>query len=381
MAVFLPFQKSESLSIGIELELQLVDLHNFNLVMEAKDFLRRLSRVLSTYNIKQEIKQSMIELNSSVHSSYISLLDEIQSLRNIIVEEAAKTHIGICGGATHPFQKWKEQRIFQTERFSSFSEQYGYLAQQFTVFGQHIHIGCANAEDSLYLCHAMARYLPQFIALSAASPFHQDVDTTFDCSRLTVISAFPLSGTPPWILSWQEFKTYFEKMLRLGVVKSMKDFYWDIRPKPEFGTIEIRICDTPLTISRAVDLVAYAQALARWLLEKRPTLCRDIYLTYLINRFRAARYGLEAILIDPIQQKNILLADDIVQTCNQLESQAINLGSQDALTRIYMMAVERKNDAAWLRKQYAELRSLNDVVRSQTEIWRYGEGSEKKCSH
>src|SRR3990167_6789666 len=291
MAVFLPFQKSESLSIGIELELQLVDLHNFNLVMEAKDFLRRLSRVLSTSTIKPEITQSMIELNSSVHSSYISLLDEIQSLRNIIVEEAAKTHIGICGGATHPFQKWKEQRIFQTERFASFSEQYGYLAKQFTVFGQHIHIGCANANDALYLCHAMARYIPQFIALSAASPFHQEVDTAFDCSRLAVISAFPLSGTPPWIHSWYEFQDYFKKMTNLGIVKSMKDFYWDIRPKPEFGTVELRICDTPLTVGKAVDLAAYAQALASWLLDKRSTLSRDIYLTYLINRFSAARYG------------------------------------------------------------------------------------------
>lgn len=364
------FRQSEPLTIGIELELQLVDLHHFNLVMEAEDFLRRLSESIHTGAIKPEITQSMIELNSSVHSSYPSLLSEVENLKNILVEKADQTHIGICGGGTHPFQKWRKQRIFQTERFASFSEQYGYLAKQFTIFGQHIHIGCANADDALYLCHAMARYIPQFIALSAASPFHQDVDTAFDCSRLTVISAFPLSGTPPWILSWAEFETYFEKIVNLGIITSMKDFYWDIRPKPEFGTIELRICDTPLTVKKAVQLAAYAQALACWLLDKRPTLSRDIYLTYLVNRFRAARYGLEAILIDPIQQTTVPIADDIINTCDQLKSYATKLGSQDAFEQIRGMATERKNDATWLRQRYANLQSLNDVVRSQTEIWR-----------
>lgn len=370
MSSILPFKSSKPLSIGIELELQLVDLHHFNLVMESKDLLRRLQEVPHSGAIKPEITQSMIELNSSVHLSYIPLLSEVEKIRDTLVEQVDQTHIGICGGGTHPFQKWKQQRIFKTERFATVSEQYGYLAKQFTVFGQHIHIGCASADDALYLSHALARYLPQFIALSAASPFHQDVDTAFDCSRLAVISAFPLSGTPPWLLTWSEFEEYYERMINLGVIQSMKDFYWDIRPKPEFGTIELRICDTPLTVSKAVDLAAYAQTLACWLLEKRPQLSRDIYLTYLINRFRAARYGMEAILIDPVEQTNTGLADDIIQTCCKLESSASTLGNQDVLKRILIMASERKNDAQWLRQQYNQLHSLNDVVRSQTEKWR-----------
>lgn len=372
MSLLVPFKESESLTLGIELELQLVDLYHFNLVMEAKDFLRRLSNVIDSKSIKPEITQSMIELNSSVHTSFSSLLAEVQDLKNILVEEADKTHIGICGGGAHPFQKWKEQRIFKTERFASFSEQYGYLAKQFTVFGQHIHIGCSVPDDALYLCHAMARFMPQFIALSAASPFHQDVDTSFDCSRLAVISAFPLSGTPPWILSWQEFELYYQKMINLGVIQSMKDFYWDIRPKPEFGTIELRICDTPLTIEKAVDLAAYLQTLVCWLLDKRPPLSRDIYLTYLVNRFRAARYGLEAVLIDVNTQSNILITDDILSTCQMLTPYAARLGSEEALSHIYQMAVTRKNDASWLRQQHNKLQSLSDVVRAQTEKWRIG---------
>lgn len=366
----LAFQKSEALSLGIELELQLVNLHHFNLAMEAKDFLRRLKKVSHPGAVKPEITQSMVELNSTVHESYQTLLNEVEILKNCMIKVADQTHIGICGGGTHPFQKWQEQRIFQTERFASISEQYGYWAKQFTVFGQHIHIGCASADDAIYLCHAMAIYIPQFIALSAASPFNQQVDTAFDCSRLGVISAFPLSGTIPWMLHWNEFEAYFNQMVSLGIVKEIKDFYWDIRPKSEFGTVELRICDTPLTIKKAVDLAAYAQAIAAFLLETRPTISPDIYLTYAINRFRAARYGLEAILIDPILKQNIPITEQIQTTCYTLEKYSLKLNSIDAVERIYQMSLYGKNDASWLREKYHCSQSLPDVVRSQTEIWR-----------
>lgn len=363
------FMGSSQLTIGVELELQLVNLHHFDLAMEAEDFLRRLSEIQHPGEIKPEITKAMIEINSSIHTSYSSLLTELRQIRDILAEETSQAHIGICGGGAHPFQKWEEQRIFPTERFASASEQYGYLAKQFTVFGQHIHIACPNGDDALYLCHAMARYIPQFIALSAASPFYQGVDTAFDCSRLAIVSAFPLSGTPPWHLTWIDFREYYQKMLNLSVVKSMKDFYWDIRPKPEYGTVELRICDTPLTVDKAAELAAYMQMLVSWLLETRPVISRDIYLTYLINRFRAARYGFNAVLVDPIQCTHKALALDILELCDQLNPYASALGSMDALASIRRAALEHKNDAGWLKERYANLRSLADTVRAQTELW------------
>jgi glutamate---cysteine ligase / carboxylate-amine ligase len=363
------FKENNYFTMGIELELQIVDLTTFNLAMEAKDFLRRLFEKPHSGEIKPEITLAMIEFNSSIHSSYNTLITELLSMRNFVATEAAQTHIGICGGGAHPFQKWQEQRIFPTKRFTTVSEHYGYLAKQFTVFGQHIHIGCKNGDQALYLCHTMARYLPQFIALSAASPFHQGVDTSFDCSRLTIISAFPLSGTPPWLLTWAEFEAYFEDMFNLGIVKSMKDFYWDIRPKPEFGTIELRICDTPLTVDKAAELAAYAQMLVCWLLETQPTVSREIYLTYLVNRFNAARYGLQAVFTDPSRRIHLPLAEDILQTCEQLEPYAKQLGCQTALNRIKASASQCHNDAVWIRNSFHNFQSLNDTVMSQTQLW------------
>jgi len=365
----LSFKENENLTIGIELELQLVNLQTFNLAREAEDFLRRLSLLSFPGEIKPEITQAMLEINSSVHPSYPSLLKELKMLRHLIADEAYQTHIGICGGGTHPFQKWKEQQIFETERFKNTSEQYGYLAQQFTVFGQHIHIACKNGDEALYLCHALAAYVPHFIALSAASPFNQGVDTAFDCSRLAVISAFPLSGTPPWLLAWDEFTTYFENMQQLGVVKSMKDFYWDLRPKPEFGTVELRICDTPLTIEKAAELAAFAQLLAAWLLDKRVSLSSDVYLTYLFNRFRASRYGLEAVIVDPLKKVSLSLARDLMRICHQLDAYADSFEAEEALMQIREAALRRDNGAKLLRTYYTQLHTLNDTVRKQVELW------------
>ncbi len=190
---------------------------------------------------------------------------------------------------------------------------YGYLAKQFTIFGQHVHIGCPDGDEAIYLTHMLSRYVPHFIALSASSPFQQGEDTAYQSSRLNTVSAFPLSGQMPFVHSWKEFLEYFEKMRGYGIVESMKDFYWDIRPKPEYGTVEIRVFDTPLTVERAAALAAYAQALARHLLADRPLApSREVYLLYNYNRFQACRYGLGGTLIDPYGGEQRKLADDVL---------------------------------------------------------------------
>ncbi len=370
MSDILKFKNNDQLTVGIELELQLINLQNYNLAMEANDFLRRLNETHHIGVVKPEITESMIEINSSVHLTYDSLIQEISDIKNTLVNEALRANIGICGGGTHPFQKWKEQKIFQQERFIAVSEQYGYLAKQFTVFGQHIHIGCSNGDDALYLCHALASYIPHFIALSASSPFSQGVNTSFDCSRLAAISAFPLSGTPPWLQEWNEFELYFEKLKNLGIVSSMKDFYWDIRPKPEYGTIEIRICDTPLTIQTAVDLAFYARNLVTYLLKVRPKISRNLYLTYLVNRFRAARFGFFADIINPITGSKHSLADDILLTCHKIEDYVNPIENIEVIERIRQTVLNKKNDSLWLREKHEKLDHLPDLVREQVEVWK-----------
>ncbi|MDD5330779.1 MAG: YbdK family carboxylate-amine ligase [Sulfuricella sp.] len=366
----LAFKSSEKFSIGVELELQLVNTHDYNLTTDAADLLRRVKGRLPAGELKPEVTQSMVEINSSVHHRHGDLVGELVSVRDMLAKEARRMNVAIAGGGAHPFQKWNERRIYPAERFLNVSEQYGYLTKQFTVFGQHIHIGCANGDDALYLCHALAGFMPQFIALSASSPFYQGVDTAFDCSRLNVVSAFPLSGTVPFVHTWADFEAYVARMMEFGIVKSMKDFYWDIRPKPEYGTIEIRVCDTPLTVEKAADLAAYAQALASWLLTERPAkLSPDIYLVYSYNRFQACRYGLQGNVFDPLGRGHQTIAESILQTVGNIERHGEEMGAGEAIDRIARAAAGGQNDARWLRDTLAEVGSLSNTVRLQSELW------------
>ncbi|APV48508.1 glutamate--cysteine ligase [Betaproteobacteria bacterium GR16-43] len=369
----LDFTRSEALTFGVELELMVLNTRDFNLTRGASDVLQRLAKVKHPGEVKPEITESMIEVNSSVHRKYPELLAELRLTRDAIVTEAEKLNLAIAGGGAHPFHKWSERRIFDTERFQRVSQLYGYLAKQFTVFGQHIHIGVANGDDAVYLTHQLARYIPHFIALSAASPYYQGEDTSFETSRLHAVSAFPLAGHLPEVSDWAEFNTYFDAMAGHGIVTSMKDFYWDIRPKPEYGTVEIRICDTPLTVEGAAELAAYAQTLAAELLRNRRTeAIAPLYLVYGYNRFQASRFGFQAQLADPFAgaRAHVLLRDDVIATFTRLEGVARELGTWSALESMRERARAERSDAKWLRERYTETKSLNDVVRLQAARWR-----------
>jgi len=367
------FTSSTPLSFGVELELQLVSLSDFDLTPASVDLLHLLKRKPFPGNVVPEITESMIEINSSVHARYPALLAELQAIRDTLVAASDVLNIGIAGGGTHPFQQWAEQRISSKPRYQQLSALYGYLAKQFTVFGQHVHIGCANGDDALYLLHALGRYIPHFVALSSSSPFVQGVDSGFDSARLNAVMAFPLSGRAPFVLNWQDFAgIYFAKMERTGIIKSMKDFYWDLRPKPEYGTIELRVCDTPLTVERAAALAAYLQALCRHLLQQRDAGAsadrrsddaplEDDYLVYNYNRFQASRFGLDGVITHPKTYAQIPLREDIGATLALIAPQAEALDSRAALAHL-AAALADGSDASWLRGQYARQGSAECMV-------------------
>src|SRR5207245_7503886 len=138
--------------------------------------------------------------NSSIHHSSKELLEELLKLQEFLQEQGDLLNIAFCGGGTHPFQEWVGQKIFPSKRYHQISKKFGYLSKRATVFGQHVHIGCATADDSIYLTHILARYVPQLIAIAASSPFYLNTDTGFASSRTTIFSALPSSVFMPYFL-------------------------------------------------------------------------------------------------------------------------------------------------------------------------------------
>ncbi len=365
----MPFAASRPLSIGVELELQLLSRNDYNLASSAPDILRRVAKNPHPGEIKPEMTRSMIEINTSVQQDYSGLVKELRALRKVVSSAGHFLNVAIAGGGTHAFQHWSDQKIFDAPRFHYLSELYGYLAKQFTVFGQHVHIGCPGPDEALHLMHMLSRYIPHFIALSASSPFVQGHDTGFASARLNSVYSFPLSGRAPFLVRWSDFEHFFGKMTATGVVESMKDFYWDIRPKPEFGTIEVRVCDTPLTVEIAAAIACYIQTVSRYIMvEQRTPPEEDDYLVYTFNRFQACRFGLDGVFIDPCTHERRTIREDITAMLDRISDHARELGALDAMERVREIVIAG-NGASWLRRAYVREHNLADVMHLQAGLW------------
>lgn len=364
------FSRSSPLTLGIELELQIVGSQDFNLIGAAPDLMREMAGRTHPGSVKPEITDAMIELSTDVCVSHADALAQLRDIRDALSHQADRLGVLLSGGGTHPFQHWGQQAIFDAPRFHHISQLYGYLAKQFTVFGQHVHIGCACPNQALWLLHAFGRYIPHLIALSASSPFVQGFETGFQSARLNSVFAFPLSGRAPFVLCWDEFATYYRKMIATGVVKSMKDFYWDIRPKPEYGTIELRVMDTPRTVERAAQIAAYAQTLARYLLQEKPfEPCEDDYLVYTFNRFQACRFGYDGTIVIPGGAERRSIRDDLLRTMAAIEMHAYELGATEAINQLRTEVLAGRNDASEVRACFAREGSLEETVRQGCELW------------
>jgi carboxylate-amine ligase len=377
----LPFASSTPFSLGIKLELQVLEREGYTLATDAYELPVRLDSQSCRNQIKPDIASGMVEIKSSVHDRADDLLEELKELRSELMRGALRMNVDVTGGGAHPFQCLIDQHSAKMLPFHDVHEKYGYLAKTSTVFGQHIHIGVANGDDALYLTHGFSRFVPHFIALSAASPFYKGLDTSFDSARSNVVRTFPLSGTVPLVTRWREFESCYRELREIGIIRSMKDFYWDVRPNPEYGTVEIRVCDTPLTLDHAALLAGYVQLLARWILTERPFyIGDDFYSCYQANRFEASRHGLNGEIVvsagddaaPPVKQS---IFSTVLECLTNLKRYAANEADLFCIRRLWQIANEKLNDAWRLRDAFKQHGSLNDVMRMSSQLWMRGQSS------
>ena len=363
------FSPSAPNTLGIELELQLVDPVGFDLTSTADELLAQIGHHPMSDRIKPEITRSMIELNSSVHDTPMALQTEMRQMRDVLCQAAEAIGVSVCGGGAHPFMRWQDRDISPTPRFQYLAEMYGYLARQFTVFGQHIHVGVKTGDEAIALTRRLSPYVPHLIALSASSPYSEGVDTLFACSRLNAVNSFPLSGhLPADIRDWYAFEAHVLQLQAFGLAESIKDLYWDIRPKPDFGTVELRICDTPLTVERACQLAAFVQALAVMVMREREP-ADSIWLPYRNNAFQACRFGIQGNYVTPAGER-LRLVDHLKATFARLMPIARELGTEHMVVALRDDTATQGNDARWMRHQFHRARSLPRVVQRMTHAFK-----------
>ena len=346
------FHRSDPFTLGIELELQVVNPPGYDLSQDAS------------------ITESMLEIATGVCRDISHAQIQLSAIQQAVQRAALRHHLQICGGGSHPFHAWQRQQISDNPRYVKTVEHFGYLAQQATVFGQHVHVGCQSGDDAIYLLHGLSRFVPHFIALNAASPWFDSTDSRFACSRLNRFSSYPDNGPMPWVADWQGFRRLFRQLSYTSMIDSMKDLHWDIRPSPQFGTVEVRVMDTPLTLAQAIHIAGFIQTLACWLLTERPFKHQpDDYLLYPFNRYQACRYGLDGTLTDVRSGEQRSIRQEILQLADRLAPFAHQLKATAALEAVVRQAKSPQSEAQQMRDFIANGGSLSGLVQKHCEIW------------
>ncbi len=357
--VSLPFTRSLRFTTGTELELQLINSSDARLVDKADVVLADMQH---SQQIKHELTKSMLELNSSVHTSVLEMHGELSLLARNVREVARKHGCDVTGGGRHLDGDWREQVVSDLQRHQNLAERYGYITKMACVFGQHIHIGVHDGDEAIYLCHALIPYLPHLVALSASSPWLDGVDTSFSSSRFTGQNAFLNSELIENLYSWDEFNRFYDEMVDIGIIKSVKDIYWYVRPQPALGTIEIRICDMPLTIFHAAMLTGYSKIVAQFLLANRMDIVKKHHAVEKYNIFNARRDGLQASYVSTIHNQRQPLASHILGCVETLAS--FTHGDEDNYVLQYIAKYVRKgvNDSDRIRHLIKRAVDLNTVM-------------------
>jgi YbdK family carboxylate-amine ligase len=328
--VQIPFESSERASLGVEWELQLVDRQTRELSAGAVEILAELCPDGADEHpkAKHELLQSTIEIITGICGSVAEAKADLAGTLAEVVAVADKRGLGVMCAGTHPFTDWQTQQISPKERYLQLVERMQWLARRLQIFGVHVHVGVRAPEKAIPMVNALTQYVPHFLALSASSPFWKGADTGLASARSKVFESMPTAGLPYQLSGWEQFETYMETLISTHAIESVREVWWDIRPHPNFGTVELRICDGLPTLDEIGAVTAMSQCLVEQFdsqLDRGYTLPTPAGWVLRENKWRAARYGLDAdIVVDekgtvrPVRQAIVDLVEDLAPTAHRL---------------------------------------------------------------
>lgn len=286
-------------TVGVEEEVMLVDPIHWGLAQRIESVLPRLPAGHSD-RYAAETHESALELQTGVHSRVADAMEELTGLRHKLDETLEPIHLQAAAAGTHPFAVWQETKVSSGERYEFVHGSMRELARREPTFALHVHVGVADPEDAIRAHNRMRVHLPLLLALSANSPFWQGRDTGLASARTPLFQAFPRVGIPRPFRDYADYTERVDLLIRTGAVPEPTFLWWDVRPQPRFGTIEVRVMDAQTLVHRNAGLTALTQCLTRLEVEEghvsEDAIDQREALTE--NRFIAARDGIEAELID-----------------------------------------------------------------------------------
>jgi carboxylate-amine ligase len=334
--VQIPFVSSQVSSLGIEWELELVDLETRQLRAGATDILAEMSPGgVEHPKAKYELFESCIEVITGVCRTVEEALADLAATVEDVREQADKRGLGLMCSGSHPMTDPTTQTISPKVRYQELVDQMQWLARDLQIFGVHVHVGVRSPDKVIPIVNALTAYIPHFLSLSASSPYWVGHDTGLASSRSKVFERLPTAGLPFQLSGWPQFEDYMETLISTKTIGSIKEVWWDIRPHPTYGTVELRICDGLPTLGE-IGMVA---ALSHCLVD---TFDREIDKGYTLpmpkgwvvreNKWRAARYGLDAEVISGENDTTQPIREALADLVRELRPAAERLGCSEQLS-------------------------------------------------
>jgi glutamate---cysteine ligase / carboxylate-amine ligase len=360
------FGSSAPYTLGVEEEYMLLDPETWDLVQHIDSVLARVTEGEFQARIMPELMQSVIEITTPVCSTAAEVELQLRRLRRYVAGLAEADGCRFASAGTHPFSLFERQRITAKDRYRKLVEQMQYIARRELIFGMHVHSAVDDPDKAIQVANGLIIYLPDFLALSASSPFWRGEPTGLHSSRQMIFSAFPRSGVPPRFENYEAFADLIGQLERTGCIADYTHIWWDIRPHPRFGTVELRICDAITRVEDVVALTAYYQALVKMLSEHieaagTPPSFHRILTTE--NKWLAARHGLQAPVMDLVtgRRNRVPIAQLIRRTLRDLEPHARELGCERELEGVAEILARGNGAEAQLRVWNAN-RDIAEVV-------------------
>jgi carboxylate-amine ligase len=358
MAV-LSFQSNRRPTLGIEIELGIVDAQS----MELSNSYARLAEALPEQGrerFKPELMQSVIELNTDVCESVKDAERDLRGRVGVVESAADSLGLALWWGGLHPFSLCRNQRVTPEDRYVKLVDLLQELARRLVTFGLHVHVGVDTGDKAVMICDRILRHLPTLLALSASSPFWEGQPTGLKSYRSKVMESLPTAGMPPLMRNWSEYVWLVNHMEATGFINTIRELWWDVRPHHNFGTVEVRVCDMPGNLDDVLALAALAQCLVKALSDEidHGTYQHDAHPTMVSqNKWRAARFGTDARLVDPHSFESQSVEQVVDDLVTRLHPAADQLGCVEYLERCREIA----SKPTWADRQVSLLKELGSA--------------------
>ena len=360
------FGRSPEFSLGVEEEFQLVHGESFELVSGFSEVAEASG---GDARIKPELLQSVAEVSTRVARTVGEAVADAADLRGRLQRAARESGYLIAAAGTHPFSRYEHQEVTEEARYLEIADALQWVAEREVIFGLHVHVGMASAREAVAVANALRTSLPELLAISVNSPFWQGRDTGLASTRTKLFETMPRSGLPPAFASWEEFELLVERGVRTNSFADYSYLWWDLRPHPRLGTIEVRICDAQTRLDTTAAIVALVQSLVATLTDRfrrDGSLPTEPVTLIDENRWRATRHGLDATLIWLERDEERPAREAVLALVETARPAASSLGCADELAAIERVC-ERGTGAAEQRAVYAETGSLLAVAQRLAE--------------